>query len=110
VIVADFRTRVIYPNNTKDDLTYYKPRPKEKLLPSIGNFQKQWINACKTDLRTACDFEYSGNYIETMLLGMVAYKAGKKINYDPRIGLIPDDPNLNSLLTRKYREGWNLNG
>jgi predicted dehydrogenase len=110
VIVADFRTRVIYPNNTKDDLTYYKPRTKETLLPTIGNFQKQWINACKTDLKTACDFEYSGNYIETMLLGMVAYKAGKKIKYDSKTGLIPDDPNLNSLLTRKYREGWALNG
>ena len=45
-----------------------------------------------------------------MLLGMVAYKAGKKINYDSKTGLIPDDPNLNSLLTRKYQEGWNLNG
>ena len=76
----------------------------------MGNFQKQWINACKTNLKTACDFEYSGNYIETMLLGMVAYKAGKRIKYDSKSGLLPDDPDLNHLLTRKYREGWPLNG
>ena len=59
------------------DLAYYKPRTKESLLPKMGNFQKQWINACKGSLKTACDFEYSGNMIETILVGMVACRAGK---------------------------------
>jgi len=109
-IVADFTSRVLLPGRRGGDLTYYKPRPKEKLIPPMGNFQKQWINACKGDLKTACDFTYSGNLIETMLLGLVAYRAGKKISYDGAAGKVTDVPEANQYLRRQYREGWPLNG
>src|SRR5205814_5368929 len=36
VIVADFTSRVILPNNDDGDLTYYKRRSKEEVLPLIG--------------------------------------------------------------------------
>lgn len=109
IIVADFRNRLLFPLRPSDDLTYYKPRTKEAVLKPIGNFQKQWINACKGDLKTACDFEYSGNLIETVLVGMVAYRAGKKVSYDASAGKM-NDAEANALLSRKYREGWTLNG
>ena len=48
--------------------------------------------------------------IETMLLGLVAYRAGKKISYDGDKGVVTDNPEANALLSRKYREGWTLNG
>src|SRR5262245_27275488 len=99
VLVADFRNRVLYPLGTRADLTYYKPRTQETALPAMGNFQKQWINACKSDLKTACDFEYSGNLIETVLVGMVAYKAGKKIKYDSATGTVPDDSEANAFIS-----------
>jgi hypothetical protein len=35
-ILADFTTRVIIPNNDDGDLTYYKRRSKEQLLPLVG--------------------------------------------------------------------------
>ncbi len=35
-IFADFTTRVIIPNNDDGDLTYYKRRGKDQLLPLIG--------------------------------------------------------------------------
>lgn len=110
ILVADFRKRCVYPLGTSGDFTYYKPRPKEKLLPPVGNFQKQWINACKGDLKTACDFEYSANYLETVLVGMVAYRVGKKIQYDPAAGKVIGNDEANALLSKKYREGWPLEG
>jgi len=109
-LVADFGSRVLYPNGDKADLTYYKPRTKEAVLPKMGGFQQEWINACKGNLKTSCDFEYSGNMIETMLLGLVAYRAGKKITYDSAAGRVTDNPEADALLRRKYREGWTLNG
>ena len=108
-IVADFRSRVLYPFKN-GALDYYKPRKKEELLPPMGNFQKQWINAAKGSLKTACNFEYSGNLIETVLVGMVAYRAGRKIKYNPEKGEVVGDAEANALLSRKYREGWTLNG
>ncbi len=108
-LVAGFQTRALIPGPNHADLTYYKARPKENLIPPLGNFQLQWINACKGDLKTACNFEYGGKMIEMMLLGLVAYRVGKKVAYDGAAGQT-DDPEANALLCRKYRPGWTLNG
>jgi hypothetical protein len=110
VLVADFTSRMLLPNNKGADLTYYKARPKEALLPPVGDFQKEWINACKGSLKTSCDFDYGGRMIEMMLLGMVAYRVGKQIKYDGAAGKVTDSPEADALLRRKYREGWTLNG
>lgn len=109
-IVADFTTRAIYPAGNQPDMTYYRPRPKEKLLPPLGDFQRQWIDACKGSLKTSCDFDYGGKMIEMMLLGLVAYRAGRKIQYDGATGKVTDYPEANQYLSKKYREGWTLEG
>lgn len=110
-VIADFGSRIILPFGDSADLTYYKPRTKEAVLPDLGHFQKQWINACKdTSLKTACDFEYSGNMIEQLVLGLVAYRVGKKLKYDGAAGRVTNCPEANELLSRKYRPGWTLDG
>lgn len=110
-VISDFTSRTIIPFGDTADLTYYKPRTQETVLPPVPHFQKQWFAACKDpSLKTACDFEYSANMIEQMLLGLVAYRVGKKIHYDGAAGKVTDCPEANELLGRKYREGWTLNG
>ena len=110
-IIADFDSRMVLPFGDTADLTYYKSRSQEKLLPPLGHFQKQWIDACKNPaLKTACDFEYSGNMIEQMLLGLVAYRVGKPLNYDGAAGKVTNCPEADALLRRNYRKGWVLNG
>ena len=109
-LVADFGSRVLMPWGGGGDMTYYKPRPKEKVLPPLGHFQGEWVNACKGSLKTSCDFDYGGKLIETMLLGMVAYRVGKKIEYDGAKGRVTNNDEANALLSRKYRPGWTLNG
>jgi predicted dehydrogenase len=110
-VVCDFESRIVIPFGDTADFTYYKPRAKEAVLPPLGGFQQQWLDACKNPtLKTACDFEYSGNMIEQMLLGLVAYRVGKKIEYDGAAGKVTNSPEANALLSRKYRQGWTLNG
>jgi predicted dehydrogenase len=111
VLVADFTSRVLYPGGDKADFTYYKPRAKEALLPPMrGGFQREWINACKGSLKTSCDFDYGGKMIEMMLLGLVAYRVGKKFSYDGATGQVTDCPEAAQYLRRTYRPGWPLNG
>ena len=76
----------------------------------MGSFQKEWINACKGNLKTSCDFDYGGTLTEMMLLGLVAYRVGKKIEYDGAAGRVTNSDEANALLGRQYREGWTLNG
>jgi len=110
-LVADFTTRMILPYGAGADLGYYKPRSKENQLPGVGHFQQQWIVACKSPaLKTACDFEYSANMIEQLLSGLVASRASGKLEYDPAAGKVTNNAEANALLSRKYRDGWVLNG
>lgn len=109
-IVCNFTSRLVIPFGKEADMTYYKPRAKEQLIPPIDHFQKEWIRACKTDLKTSCDMDYSGKLIEAMHLGLVAYRVGKKFKYDGAAGKVLDCPEADALLRRNYREGWTLNG
>jgi hypothetical protein len=79
----------------------------------------EWIDACKgkgngvvhgTSSKTHCDFDYSGTMIEQMLLGLVAHRAGKKLEYDPATGRVTNSSEANDWLKRPYRSGWTLNG
>ena len=48
--------------------------------------------------------------IEQLLLGLVAYRVGKKLEYDGAAGRVTNCPEANELLRRKYRPGWTLDG
>ncbi len=109
-LVADFSSRLILPHGREADMTYYKPRSKDALIPPLGDFQKEWINACKGNLKTSCNFDYAGTMTEMMMLGLVAYRAGEKLAYDGAAGRVTNSAKGNDLLGRKYREGWVLNG
>jgi len=109
-LAAGFRTRALIPYGEEANMTYYQPRSKDKLIPDRGGFQQEWIDACKGDLKTSCDLEYGSILIENMLLGLVAYRVGKKIEYDGVRGRVTNSAEGNDLLSRKYRRGWTLDG
>lgn len=109
-LIADFNTRILLPANTGADMTYYKSPTPDKVAPPHGSFVGQWINACKGDLKTSCDFDYAGRMIETLMLGLAAHQAGKLLNYDASAGRVTNDPVANDYLRKEYRAGWVLNG
>jgi predicted dehydrogenase len=109
-LVADFRSRILMPRGNQSDLTYYHQRSKAQQYPPMDNFQQEWIRACKGNLKTSCDFGYASDMIEMMLLGLVAYRVGRKIKYDGAAGQVTDCPEANELLRHNYRKGWTLNG
>jgi hypothetical protein len=82
-------------------------------------FQLDWIDACKgkcnnvahgTSSKTHCDFDYAGTMMEQMLLGLVAHRAGKRLEYDGASGRVTNAPEANDYLKRQYRPNWTLNG
>ncbi len=109
-IVCDFDSRILLPFGDDADLTYYSRRKKEDVIPPLGHFVEEWIRASKGNLKTHCDFNYGGTAIETMLLGLVAYRVGKKIDYDGKNGRVTNSDEADALLSKEYRPGWILNG
>ena len=46
--------------------------------------------------------------IEKMLLGLVAYRVGKKLDYDGAAGRVTNNEEANDLLRKEYRDGWSF--
>jgi len=40
----------------------------------------------------------------------VAYRVGKKLEYNGAAGKVTNCPEANEFLARKYRTGWTING
>lgn len=57
---------------------------------------------------TLCNFEYSGTLVEHNLLGTVAFRAGKKLQWDAENLKAPNCPEADRFIRRPYREGWTL--
>ena len=56
-------------------------RPEPFIPKSLGHYA-EWIHACKTGAPTTCNFEYAGWLTEANHLGNVAYRTGKKLEWD----------------------------
>ncbi len=80
----------------------------EPYLPKSPGHHLQWIEACKTGSRTGSNFAYAGPFTEIVLLGNVAYRIGKTIEYDPAKMKVTNVPEANELLSKEYRKGWEV--
>jgi hypothetical protein len=66
------------------------------------------MNACMGKTQASSPFDYAAKLTETMLLGVVALRAGQstRILYDGAQMRITNNADANRWLTREYRAGW----
>ena len=88
------------------DFADYQP-PAPFIRDSVGH-HKEWLDACKTGAPTTCHFDYSGALSEAVLLGNVAYRVGKKIEWNGQELRATNCPEAETYLRREYRDGWLL--
>jgi hypothetical protein len=103
LLQADYQTRTLYPHDKFKD---YKP-PAPSIPASIGH-HKEFFEACKNGGPTTCNFDYAGALTEAVLLGTVAYRAGKRIEWNAETLQAVNCPEADRFLSRPYREGWTL--
>jgi len=103
MLLSDYDKHVLLPE--KEFETYERPSPS---IPKSRGHHAEWIHACKTGEPTTCDFEYSGWLTEANHLGNVAYRIGKKLEWDPAKLKAPNAPEADRLIRREYRKGWKL--
>ena len=84
----------------------FKP-PAPSIADSIGHYN-EWITASKTGSPTTCNFDYSGALSETALLGNIAFRTGKKIEWDPVKMKAKNCPEADKYIRLSYRKGWKL--
>jgi predicted dehydrogenase len=100
-LVADLNRYVLLPEGESAG-----PEQLQPFLPDSSGHYREWIQACKTDGKTTCSFDYSGPLTETVLLGNVAYRAGRPIEWDAKNLRITNEPEAMRFIRRPYRKGW----
>ena len=75
----------------------------------IANGDQVWIDAFKGGPRTYGDFLLAGPICDAMNLAAVSLRlGGRRLLWDAAAATITNVPEANALLTRQYREGWQL--
>ncbi|MGE5609285.1 MAG: Gfo/Idh/MocA family protein [Bacillota bacterium] len=82
-------------------------RPDPFLPRSIGH-HREWVEACKGGKPAGANFEYAGLLTEIVLLGNLAIRARKKIEWDGPHMKATNAPEADPLIHREYRNGWSL--
>ena len=82
-------------------------KPPQKLPRIPGeDHEMNWVAAAKGTTAASCPFEYAARLTEVMLLGVVALRAGKKIEYDGAAMRVTNVSAANDYLQRQPRQGW----
>jgi predicted dehydrogenase len=103
MLLADYSKYVLLPEN---EFKGFQPPPAT--IPRSPGHHAEWIEACKTGKVTSANFEYSGWLTEANHLGNVAYRTGKKLQWDPTQLAALNAPEAARFIRREYREGWKL--
>lgn len=104
MLLADYGKHILLP---EEKFKNFKA-PAPYIAPSPGQ-QAEWFLACKGEgPKPLCHFAYSGPLTEANHLGNVAYRAGKKLEWDAKAMKFPNAPEAERYLSRKYRGDWSL--
>jgi len=77
-------------------------------IPKSKKHHKEWLLAAKSGKPgdTLCNFDYSGKLIEHNLLGVVAHRTGRKIEWDAKELRATNAPEADRFIHKSYRKGW----
>lgn len=103
MLLSDYGRHMLLPEDQFAD--FQAPAP---FIPESLGHHAEWIHACKTGAPTTCDFAYSGLLTEANHLGNIAFRLGKKLEWNPQELRCPNAPEADALIRREYRAPWTL--
>jgi predicted dehydrogenase len=103
MLLTDYDASVLLPEK---DFAGFQP-PPQTIPNSIGH-HAEWIHAIKTNGPTTCNFKYGAMLTEAGLLGNVAFRTGKKIEWDAENMRAKNCPEADAYIQHHYRAGWSI--
>ena len=102
-LLADYGKRTLLP--AEDFKDFKAPEPT---IPKSRGHHEEWLHAIRSGQywETLCNFDYSGKLIEHNLLGCVAHRVGKKLQWDARQLKATNAPEADKFIHKVYRKGW----
>jgi hypothetical protein len=103
MLLTNYSKHVLLPE--KDFTDFVRPEPS---LGRAPGHQLEWIAAAKSGKTCSANFEYSRLLTEANHLGNVAFRTGKKIEWDHENLRAKNAPEADRIIRREYRKGWLL--
>lgn len=87
----------------------YRAAPEKrvaKTFPRTRGIHRDWVDSIKNGKKSCSDFSYSGPLTEAILLGTLAIRTGKTVNWNAEKLEIIDNPEAAKLVHLEARPGW----
>ena len=82
--------------------------PPAPTLPRPKDHHQEWIAAAKGGPMSLSNFGYAATLTETLLLGNLALRTGKKIEWDAQAMKATNCPEADKYVHPQFRDGWSL--
>ncbi len=79
-----------------------------KTLPRSAGHYREWIQAAKGGKPAHCNFAIGSRMTEVALLGTLAARTGRYLEWDSANVRVTNDREADSLVNSPYRQGWSL--
>jgi predicted dehydrogenase len=108
-------TRTWHGGQTEEDMFVLLPRrefvgfaPPAPTLPRTASHHQEWVDACRGRGSTLSEFGYASRLTESLLLGNLALRVGKTIEWSPGATHARGCPEADPFIKPEFRKGWSL--
>ncbi len=108
-------TRTWHGGETEADMFVLLPRkqfegyqPPPPTLPRPTSHHQEWVDACRGQGKSLSNFGYASVLTEALLLGNVALRTGKKLEWDALNMRAANCPEADAFIHPEFRQGWTL--
>ncbi len=79
-----------------------------RMLPRRGNVMAEWLEACRGGEPAGSNFPDAMPILEFVLLGDLAIRSRKPVEFDPVTCAVANNPEANEFIKANYQNGWTL--
>ncbi|MEZ5299707.1 MAG: hypothetical protein R3F11_03425 [Verrucomicrobiales bacterium] len=96
----------LYPKQRWEEYRQNADKRVPKTLERVGGIHKDWVNCIRNGGTSVSDFGYSGPLTESILLGTLAIRTGKALDWHAKDLKITGNDEAAKLIKVEAREGW----
>jgi predicted dehydrogenase len=89
----------------KEFVDFVPPAPT---LPQTPSHHQEWVDSCRGHGTTQSPFSYAAGLTEALLVGNLALRTGRSIEWDSAAMRATNAPEADAFIRPEFRRGWSL--
>jgi hypothetical protein len=96
----------LYPKARWEEYRKNADKRVPKTLKRVPGIHNDWVNCIRNNEKSVSDFSYSGPLTESIILGTLAIRTGKALQWDAKNMEIKGNKEAAALIEVEARKGW----